>query len=116
MTDQIEPAVPETAVRGQSAWWADFVFQVEALRRGGMTEAEVHRLVTEGYSGHTAAAMAGGQREGRLQDDLLTLIARLEQIDSEDEPGGYLWQRVMTSDIPRLRSYLTGLLLPPFPG
>ena len=43
-----------------------------------------------------------------LQLDLLTVIVRLEQIQEQGpEPEHFVWDRVVTCDIPRLRGYLT---------
>ena len=35
--------------------------------------------------------------------DLACVIVRLMQIDSEERPSHWLWDRVMTCDVPRLR-------------
>ncbi len=44
-----------------------------------------------------------------LAADLACILARLEQINSEQEPAHWLWDRVMTCDVPRLRHHLAAL-------
>ena len=55
------------------------------------------------------ATMTDGLFPGsELELDVLTLIARLRQIDREDQPTHWLWtDRVMGCDVPRLRSHLS---------
>lgn len=55
-----------------------------------------------------------GETYEPMQLDLGTLIARLEQIkeeldarDKEYREGHWLWDRVITCDLPRLQKYLT---------
>jgi hypothetical protein len=42
-------------------------------------------------------------RMGNTPLDVATLVARLMQIDAEDRPTHWLWTRVMTCDVPRMR-------------
>ena len=39
--------------------------------------------------------------------DVATVVARIEQIDREQRPEHWLWDRVITCDVPRLRAHLT---------
>ena len=48
------------------------------------------------------------QLAARASDlDVGTVVARLEQIDREGAPTHWLWDRVMTCDVPRLRQSLS---------
>jgi hypothetical protein len=48
------------------------------------------------------------EEEFKFQTDLGTLIARLEQIESEGYANGHwLLDRIITCDLPRLKQYLT---------
>jgi len=44
-----------------------------------------------------------------LDLDIATLLIRLQQIDDEKRPEHFLWDRVMTCDVPRLMRQLSGL-------
>lgn len=43
---------------------------------------------------------------GTLEEDIASIIIRIEQIDIQKQPEHWLWDRVMTCDIPRLRGLL----------
>lgn len=43
----------------------------------------------------------------QTQLDILTLLVRLHQIDTEQKPEHWLWERVITCDIPRVGGLIT---------
>lgn len=44
---------------------------------------------------------------GSIEYDLACVIIRIEQINIQKEPEHWLWERVMSCDIPRLREHLS---------
>ena len=53
-----------------------------------------------------AEGSAGELPPKDLQMDIASIVIRCRQIHTEDEPTHWLWDRVMTCDVPRLTRYL----------
>lgn len=48
---------------------------------------------------------------GEIEHDIACVVLRIEQINREQEPEHWLWDRVMDCDIPRLKKHINEEML-----
>lgn len=42
-----------------------------------------------------------------IELDIASVILRIEQVEAETPPDSFIWHRILTCDVPRLRGYLS---------
>lgn len=75
-----------------------------AHETGKTLAGAVAELVGRGLAAGPAAGEA--VTVTRVELDIACFIARIAQIHTEAEPEHWLWDRIITCDVPRLRGYL----------